>query len=129
MLIEWRLFFHKNEKSDQNYLLLLCWISGETSKMDSAKGKIAFLKTDFNLLISRLGGLDLSWSCLDQDSRSQHRQKQFVSMVEKILSFSKSLSRQSRNLDPDRDFSISSRHQCWDPKVLIKIVETLRLTN
>ncbi len=47
--------------------------------------------------------------------------KQFVSTVEKILTFSKSSSQQSRNLDRDRDFSISSRHQCPDLKVSIEI--------
>ena len=51
--------------------------------------------------------------------------KLFVSTVEKILTFSKSSSRQARNLDRDQHFSILSRHQCPDLKVSIeKFIET-----
>ena len=47
--------------------------------------------------------------------------KEWVSTVEKTSTASKSVSRESRNLDRDRDFSISSRHQYPDQKVSIKI--------
>ncbi len=47
--------------------------------------------------------------------------KAWVSMVEKILTASKSKSRQSRYLDQDWEISILSRHQCPDQKVSIEI--------
>ena len=46
--------------------------------------------------------------------------KEWVSTVEKILTASKSASRQSRSLSQDQDFSILSQHQCSDQKVSIK---------
>ncbi len=47
--------------------------------------------------------------------------KEWVLTVKKISTASKSASWQSRNLGWDRDFSISSRHQCPDQKVSIEI--------
>jgi len=47
--------------------------------------------------------------------------KEWVSTVERTSTASKSVSRESRNLDRDRDFSISSWHQCSDQKVSIEI--------
>jgi hypothetical protein len=54
--------------------------------------------------------------------------QKFVSTVKKILTFSKSLSRQLRNLDCDRDFSILSRRQCPDQKVSIEKFVKYRLS-
>jgi hypothetical protein len=53
--------------------------------------------------------------------------KEWVSTVEKTSTASKSVSRESRNLDRDRDFSISSRHQCPDQKVSIKIERFVKI--
>ena len=50
-----------------------------------------------------------------------------VSTVGKISTASKSKSQRSRNLN--RDFSISSRHQCPDQKVSIEIVNSSRSEN
>ncbi len=47
--------------------------------------------------------------------------KECILTVEKISTASKSASQQLRNLGQDRDFLISSWHQCPDQKVLIEI--------
>ncbi len=77
-------------------------------------------QTDFNNLIMTIPKLNLGVSiCLDLvsiETLNLDIIKKFASTVKKILTFSKSLSRQSRNLNWDQDFSISSRHQCSEPK-------------
>ena len=100
-------------------------------------------------IICKHGGLDLSRRGLDRESRfvstwSRSRVsicldvvsiesldldvvKEWVSTVEKISTASKSASRQSRNLDLNRDFSILSRHQCPDQKVSIEIKKFVKI--
>jgi hypothetical protein len=53
--------------------------------------------------------------------------KECISTVDKILTASKSASRQLRNLGRDRDFSILSRHQCPDQKVSIEIKKFIKV--
>ncbi len=67
--------------------------------------------------------------CLDRVvSRSRRRQRVRLNSRENlILTASKSASRQSRNLGRDRDFSISSRHQCPDQKVSIEIEKLVKI--
>ncbi len=111
-----------------------CWLSKDFCI------KVWSVKLNLCWVFCKLGGLDFGWSCLDWDSWSWHHQKVCLDSREisieikisrfwlimsrvrlLILTSSKSLSRQSRNLNWDQDFSILSRHQCPDTRVLIKI--------
>jgi hypothetical protein len=68
--------------------------------------------------------------CLDRvsiESLNLDVVKECVSTVEKISTASKSAPLQSRNLGPDRDFSISSQHQCPDQKASIEIEKFIEI--
>ena len=72
--------------------------------------------TRFKWRVNKHGGLDLSWLCLDRESRSRRRQRVSLDSRENLDSVKKLV-------------SISSRQQCPDQKVSIEIEKFIEIWN
>ncbi len=98
LIADWPMWFHPIDLSTWNWLSV-------------------------HLIQIKPGGLDLSRSCLNWDSRSQHRQIICLNSWENLDIFKKFVFRVKKSWSRFPDFS---QHQCPDTKVSIKIEKLIK---